>query len=119
MFRLRVYGGLKINQISVQMRIVAYTVVISTEGVDYVGVHKELSVSTDVCAQVIILDNSILERDKTFLVTLASNDTAVEIARSETLLTILDDDRKKPSMLLQLDIYFYFFRCECVSCGSE
>ncbi len=67
-----------------------------TEGIDFVRAHQELTVSTegDMCAQVLFLDNSLLERDRTFLVNVSSDDPAVRIGRSEMVITILDDDSK-------------------------
>ena len=46
------------------------------------------------CLNVTILDDSLVERTESFMLTLVTFDPAVSLSRNEATVTIIDDDRK-------------------------
>ena len=57
-------------------------------------VFQPISVSQPVCADILVVDDGILENNENFLVILDSSDRAVTIATSISTINIINDDRK-------------------------
>lgn len=65
-----------------------------SEGNDFVGIHEELTLSAEDCVLVEFLNDSILEKEEYFIVAINSSDPDVLISKGESIVQILDDDRK-------------------------
>ena len=85
---------------------------------DFLGVHKNLTLTARQCVQVEILNDSILEDSEWFMFTVSSTDPSVLVAKGELEVTIADDDCKLLlSKLMLAIVYFlhvYFHRCDCL-----
>lgn len=66
-----------------------------TEQRDFTPVQRQLTLSSGGhCENIAIVNDSILETDETFTVTISSSDPGVLVAKGEITLTIQDDDCK-------------------------
>ena len=66
-----------------------------TEQRDFTPIHRQLTLSGGGhCENIAIVNDSILETDESFTVTITSSDPGVVIAKGNVVLTIQDDDCK-------------------------
>ena len=68
-----------------------------TAPADYIQVRSMTFAPSDngrKCLNVTILDDSLVERRESFMLTITTSDPAVSLSRNEATVTIIDNDRK-------------------------